>query len=66
MGALLLALAPAAHAAVETKTVTFDDLAAPTRVTNQYESQGIIFAAPTEYGFDEQARACISGGSRAM
>jgi hypothetical protein len=65
---LLLVSAPA-NAAVETKTINFDDLMAPTRVTNQYEAQGVIFAGPTEYGFEihghepgqnqvDQATAC--------
>jgi hypothetical protein len=46
-----LALPAVAQAAEETHTINFDNLPAETRVTNQYESEGLIFANASSFGF---------------
>jgi hypothetical protein len=46
-----LALPAGAQAAEETHTINFNNLPAETRVTNQYESEGLIFASASSFGF---------------
>ncbi|HET6509146.1 MAG TPA: hypothetical protein VFG42_20290 [Baekduia sp.] len=52
--------APAAANAADT-TITFNGLAQNTTITDQYSSQGVVFGAPTSFGFANINSSCGGG-----